>query len=110
MRTLPVWDRKVAHLPDRGVLLFATDLAPDAFNGYLATNKKGRVSVAKLPARDDPMARRPLIALLYGPMVGFGTRNTESRRLFLIPALIPKPTGANLTIMAGITAGNCIWS
>jgi hypothetical protein len=50
--------KKITNIRTVTALLFATDLAPDAFNGYLATNTKGRVSVAKLPARDDPMLNR----------------------------------------------------
>ncbi len=38
-------------------LRFAADLAPDAFTGYL-TEDKGRFSVVRLPATDDPMYRR----------------------------------------------------
>jgi len=37
---------------------FATDLAPDAFGGYLQHDSDGRYRVRHLPARDDPMYRR----------------------------------------------------
>lgn len=39
-------------------LRFAADLAPDAFNGYLAKDRKGQYSVSRLPAADDPMLAR----------------------------------------------------
>ncbi len=39
-------------------LLFAADLAPDIFEGYLTTNTKGRTIVKRLPARGDPMISR----------------------------------------------------
>jgi len=39
-------------------LRFANDLAPDAFKGYLQNNGSGQYSVARLPAREDPMVRR----------------------------------------------------
>lgn len=39
-------------------LRFAADLAPYAFRGYLAQDRKGSYSVARLPAGDDPMVQR----------------------------------------------------
>ncbi|MEE9263558.1 MAG: hypothetical protein V3V11_03795 [Vicinamibacteria bacterium] len=39
-------------------LRFAADLAPVALSDYLETKKKNRYSVARLPARDDPMMAR----------------------------------------------------
>jgi len=39
-------------------LRFAADLAPDPFQNYLSTNKKGVISAKRLPARDDPMLAR----------------------------------------------------
>ena len=41
-------------------LKFAREFAPDAFDGYLAQDKKGRFSVKRLPADDDPMMERLL--------------------------------------------------
>ena len=41
-------------------LKFAREFAPDAFDGYLAQDKKGRLSVKRLPADDDPMMERLL--------------------------------------------------
>jgi hypothetical protein len=37
---------------------FAADIAPEPFTDYLATDRKGRISTRRLPARDDPMVRR----------------------------------------------------
>ena len=39
-------------------LRFAADLAPDAFGSHLNVDKKGRYTLARLPAADDPMYRR----------------------------------------------------
>ncbi len=39
-------------------LLFAADLAPEPFEDYLKTDKKGRIGVKRLPARGDPMIAR----------------------------------------------------
>jgi len=41
-----------------GELRFAADLAPAAFDGYLAKDKKGVYSIQRLPAADDPMLAR----------------------------------------------------
>jgi len=41
-------------------LRFAADLSPEAFDDYLALDSKGRYSVVRLPAADDPMLRRAL--------------------------------------------------
>ena len=41
-------------------LKFAQEFAPDAFDGYLATDKKKRLSVNRLPADNDPMMERLL--------------------------------------------------
>ena len=40
------------------LLKFAETYAPDAYTGYLATDKKGRHTIARLPADDDPMLMR----------------------------------------------------
>jgi hypothetical protein len=37
---------------------FARGFSPDAFSEYLATDKKGNVTLARLPAEDDPMLNR----------------------------------------------------
>ncbi len=37
---------------------FAADLAPVPFADYLTNNKKGQISIGRLPAYDDPMLKR----------------------------------------------------
>jgi hypothetical protein len=37
---------------------FAADMAPEAFSGYLQTDTRGRYTLQRLPADDDPMYRR----------------------------------------------------
>ena len=39
-------------------LRFAEDLAPEAFDGYLEQDRKGRYELVRLPAEDDPMLER----------------------------------------------------
>jgi hypothetical protein len=39
-------------------LRFASDLAPQAMQGYLAQDKKGVMTVVRLPAKDDPFSTR----------------------------------------------------
>ncbi len=39
-------------------LEFAMDLAPQAMEGYLERDQKGRMKIARLPALDDPMSTR----------------------------------------------------
>ena len=41
-------------------LKFAQEFAPDAYNGYLIKDRKGRFTVNRLPAADDPMMGRLL--------------------------------------------------
>ncbi len=41
-------------------LKFAQEFAPDAFSGYLIKDKKGHLSVNRLPADNDPMIERLL--------------------------------------------------
>jgi hypothetical protein len=41
-------------------LKYAADFAPDAFDEYLVENKKGVISINRLPADDDPMMQRLL--------------------------------------------------
>ncbi len=41
-------------------LKFAAEFAPDAFGGYLLKDKKGLISINRLPAADDPMMERLL--------------------------------------------------
>jgi hypothetical protein len=39
-------------------MVFARDFAPDAFSSYVQSNKKGQVTIKRLPAPDDPMLAR----------------------------------------------------
>ena len=39
-------------------LRFAADLAPEIFDGYIASKKRARYEVARLPSREDPMLLR----------------------------------------------------
>jgi hypothetical protein len=49
---------EIAQIREISRLKFAADLVPSAFGEYLETNRKGRLSIEKLPARDDPMIAR----------------------------------------------------
>jgi hypothetical protein len=49
---------ELKHIRQVTRLRFAADLAPEPFDHYLSTNKKGIISVKRLPARDDPMLAR----------------------------------------------------
>jgi hypothetical protein len=51
-------DKNVQAIDTISRLRFAADLAPVALSAYLETKKKNRYSVARLPARDDPMMAR----------------------------------------------------
>jgi hypothetical protein len=53
--------RDITTIRQVAQLRFAADIAPDAFTGYLRHDDKGRYSVARLPAGDDPMYRRVLV-------------------------------------------------
>jgi hypothetical protein len=39
-------------------MVFARDFAPDAFASYVDSNKKGQITIKRLPAPDDPMLAR----------------------------------------------------
>jgi hypothetical protein len=39
-------------------LRFARSFSPEAFDGYLEEDKKGRFTILRLPAKDDPMLQR----------------------------------------------------
>ncbi|MBM4196992.1 MAG: hypothetical protein FJ197_07850 [Gammaproteobacteria bacterium] len=51
-------ERDLARLREIAELRFADDLAPAAFDGFLARDEKGIYSVQRLPAEDDPMLSR----------------------------------------------------
>jgi hypothetical protein len=39
-------------------MVFARDFAPDAFSSYVVSNKKGQITIKRLPSPDDPMLAR----------------------------------------------------
>ena len=51
-------DDTLSRVEDVSILRYATELAPDAFAGYLKENDDGTYEVLRLPARDDPMLAR----------------------------------------------------
>ena len=54
--TLPPED--IRRMRQVSELRFFEDMVPSAFDGYLETDGKGRVSVVRLPAENDPMVDR----------------------------------------------------
>jgi hypothetical protein len=50
----------IAAIRQVAELRFAADLSPEAFDDYLALDRKGRYSIVRLPAADAPMLRRVL--------------------------------------------------
>ena len=50
--------KELQAVRDVAELRFAAALAPGAFDGYLAQDRKGQYRVARLPAADDPMLAR----------------------------------------------------
>jgi hypothetical protein len=50
----------IAAIRQVAELRFAADLSPEAFDDYLSLDSKGRYSIVRLPAVDDPMRRRVL--------------------------------------------------
>lgn len=51
-------DDEIRELREITNLKFAADLVPEAYDGYLRVNKKGRFSIERLPSEDDPMLDR----------------------------------------------------
>jgi len=51
---------EVARIRDISTLRYAGDIAPDAFSSYLEKDRRGRYSVTRLPAENDPMLTRIL--------------------------------------------------
>ena len=49
---------ELAEIRQVSRLQFAANLAPDPFEDYLTTDKKGRIKVKRLPAHGDPMMAR----------------------------------------------------
>ena len=50
--------KQLAEISTISELQFAARLAPETFDGYLATDKKGKVEIVRLPALDEPMLER----------------------------------------------------
>ena len=50
--------QELAEVREVARLRFAASMAPDPYAAYLATGKKGRARVERLPAADDPMIAR----------------------------------------------------
>jgi hypothetical protein len=55
---LTLTEADVARLRTVAEMVFARDFAPDAFSNYIESNKKGQVTVKRLPAPNDPMLAR----------------------------------------------------
>ena len=51
-------DSSVSNIKGTSLMLYASELSPTAFGGYLANNEDGSVQLLRLPARDDPMLKR----------------------------------------------------
>jgi len=53
-----IGDSAVSKIKGTSLILYASELAPSAFNGYLGQNDDGMWQLLRLPARNDPMLRR----------------------------------------------------
>lgn len=62
-------------------LKFAQEFAPDAFEGYLAKDKKGRLNVKRLPADNDPMMAR-LLKIREREYMYVDTLNNQYERFY----------------------------
>lgn len=51
-------DSAVSSIKGTSLMLYASELSPTAFSGYLAQDDDGKVRLLRLPARDDPMLKR----------------------------------------------------
>lgn len=51
-------DEEILELRRITAMRFAEDLSPDAFDGYLGADRRGRLEVRRLPAEGDPMIAR----------------------------------------------------
>ena len=51
-------DKKLADIRLVSELRFARSFSPEAFDGHLSTSRRGRHSIERLPAEDDPMLER----------------------------------------------------
>ncbi len=55
---LKLTEADVTRIRTVAEMVFARDFAPDAFSSYVDSNKKGQITVKRLPAPDDPMLAR----------------------------------------------------
>ena len=53
-----IGDPAVSNIKSISLMLYASELAPSAFEGYLGKNDDGTLKLLRLPARGDPMLRR----------------------------------------------------
>lgn len=51
-------DETVSDIKGISLMLYASELAPSAFTGYLEQSDDGRISLLRMPARNDPMLVR----------------------------------------------------
>jgi hypothetical protein len=72
---------EIATIRTVSKLKFAQEFAPDAFEGYLAKDKKGRLSVKRLPADNDPMMAR-LLKIREREYMYVDTLNNQYERFY----------------------------
>ncbi len=53
-----IGDSAVSIIKGTSLMLYASELAPSAFSGYLEQSDDGRMRLQRLPARNDPMLKR----------------------------------------------------
>jgi len=51
-------DSTISRVKGTSLILYANELAPSAFSGYLGENEDGTLKLLRLPARNDPTLRR----------------------------------------------------
>jgi hypothetical protein len=72
---------EIATIRTVSKLKFAQEFAPDAFEGYLAKDKKGHLSVKRLPADNDPMMER-LLKIREREYMYVDTLNNQYERFY----------------------------
>ena len=55
---LTLTPKEISRIRQASELKFFADMAPDAYEGHLADNGSGEVSIVRLPAENDPMVDR----------------------------------------------------
>jgi len=53
-----IGDSAVSRIKGTSLMLYASELSPTAFSGYLSQYDDGSVRLLRLPSRDDPMLKR----------------------------------------------------